>query len=111
MAGRPGFHQTTIMGHVGHIEAIRTTKAGDKALDFSVALNTPNEVIWYRVVVWNEIAISCSVWLKPGLQIVCIGEISAGKAILKANKPAALLNLEAHIVRIPSNIVEVDYSM
>lgn len=68
----------TLVGNIGNIKAIETTKTGKKMLKFSVATkylrageDTP---IWHNIVVFEKTAETCAKYLVPGMKVALSGQ-------------------------------------
>ena len=55
------YHKTTIVGNVGTLRPLQTTPQGKDVLNFTVAVNFDDSVVWYRVSAWGALARSLRV--------------------------------------------------
>lgn len=98
------YQQVTIVGNVGRDPEMRYTPQGIAVCSFSVATNKvtgkgearKSKTTWFRVTVWRERAETAAQYIKKGMKIMVVGEISASAYIDRQQQPQAALELTAH---------------
>ena len=102
------YQQITIIGNVGRDPEMHYTQGGVAVCDFSVAVNKRyttadgekrEEVTWFRVTCWRQLAEVVGKYLTKGKQIMVVGEVSGSAYIAKDGSPAASLEITANTVK------------
>jgi single-strand DNA-binding protein len=103
-----GYQNTTIIGNVGRDPEMRYTGNGVAVCDFTVAVNRKfrtgdeqrEEVTWFRVTTWRNMAEICHEYVKRGMLVFVSGAINASAYIPKdGGEPRASLDVTARDVQ------------
>lgn len=110
------YQKITIVGNVGRDAEIAYTRQGIAVLKFSVAVNKTigkgddkrQTTTWFNVTLWRERAEALASYIKAGMQVLVMGEVTASAYIGKDGKPAASLELTADDVKLLTSKQEMD---
>ena len=110
------YQKITIVGNVGRDAEIAYTRQGIAVLKFSVAVNKTigkgddkrQTTTWFNVTLWRERAEALVTYIKAGMQVLVMGEVTVSPYIDKNGKPAASLELTADDVKLLTSKQEMD---
>ena len=110
------YQKITIVGNVGRDAEITYTRQGIAVAKFSVAVNKTigkgddkrQTTTWFNVTLWRERAEALVPYIKSGMQVLVMGEVTASAYIGKDGKPAASLELTADDVKLLTSKQEMD---
>ena len=110
------YQKITIVGNVGRDAEIAYTRQGIAVLKFSVAVNKTigkgddkrQTTTWFNVTLWRERAEALASYIKAGMQVLVMGEVTVSPYIDKTGKPAASLELTADDVKLLTSKQEMD---
>lgn len=98
------YQQITIIGNVGNEPDMRYTQSGAGVCSFSVAVNRRwtnsdgskgEKTTWFKVSAWNKLGEICQQYVRKGMQVVVIGEVSASAFTGQDGQPRASLEIKA----------------
>ena len=102
------WHQTQVVGNLGHDPELKYLQNGNAVCNFSVAVNEKwttksgvedEKTTWYRVNVWGKQAENCNRYLAKGSKVLVVGTVSANAYTDRRGDAAASLELRAFNVR------------
>jgi single-strand DNA-binding protein len=110
------YQKITIVGNVGRDAEMAYTRQGIAVLKFSVAVNKTigkgddkrQTTTWFNVTLWRERAEALASYIKAGMQVLVMGEVTVSPYIGKDGKPAASLELTADDVKLLTSKQEMD---
>jgi single-strand DNA-binding protein len=110
------YQKITIVGNVGRDAEMAYTRQGIAVLKFSVAVNKTigkgddkhQTTTWFNVTLWRERAEALASYIKAGMQVLVMGEVTVSPYIDKTGKPAASLELTADDVKLLTSKQEMD---
>lgn len=89
----PNYHQTLIIGHLGHAPESRFLPSGEQVASFSVAVSESwkdkatgdkkENVTWYRVSAFGKLAAVCIQYLAKGAPVMVVGKMQCRKYVDK----------------------------
>lgn len=104
-----GYQYTVIIGNVGRSPELRYTASGVAVCDFSVAVSrrwtdrTTNEakeeVTWFKVSAWRNLAEIANQYVTKGMQIMVAGRVSASAYMGQDGQARSSLELLAADIR------------
>ena len=79
------YQSVTILGNLGKDPDLKFTPSGQQVCSFSVATNRKyvkdgarvEEVVWFRVTTWGNLAETCNKYLSKGRQVLVTGRLAA----------------------------------
>lgn len=102
MAG--SYHQTIVLGTVGSDAEMRYLQSGSPVTNFSVAVNEywidqstderREKTTWYRCNAWGRQAEIAHEYVRKGMQIMVVGNVSASAYTDNEGNPRASLELK-----------------
>ena len=110
------YQKIMIVGNVGRDAEMAYTRQGIAVLKFSVAVNKTigkgddkrQTTTWFNVTLWRERAEALASYIKAGMQVLVMGEVTVSPYIDKTGKPAASLELTADDVKLLTSKQEMD---
>lgn len=106
------WQQLIVVGNVGRDPEFQYTPQGIAVCNFSVAVNKvtgrgedrKEKTTWVRVTCWRERAETASQYVKKGMSIMVIGEVSVHAYMAKDGSPAAALEMVANDFKFLSRV-------
>ncbi len=106
------YQQITIIGNVGRDPEMRYTSSGAGVCSFSVAVSkrwtdrNTNEkrekTTWFSISAWRQLGETCSQYVRKGMRIMVVGEVSARAYTGQDGQPRASLDIDAREVKFLS---------
>ena len=120
------YHQTIVVGNLGHDPELKYLQSGQAVCTFSVAVSEKwtdrqsnerkEKTTWYRVTAWGSLGETAKQYLAKGRQVMVIGTVEARAYMSNAGEPAASLELNARDVRFlgsghdaPAGSADIDF--